>query len=139
MRLYFGTIFKHKTTERPQQIKPLFQQKSRDPCQASLYACNKAVRLLKKVALFQHCFPTRTQTNREVTKNKAALSTKKPRSVPGFIARVQQSRAAFEKGGCNWFISSPGDCDWFYPCRNNFKFCPWFTRLPRQPSPRWPH
>jgi hypothetical protein len=35
-------------------------------------------------------------------KNKAALSTKKPRSVPGLIVRVQQSRTAFDKGG---FIS----------------------------------
>jgi len=43
------------------------------------------------------------QNNRGVTKNKAALSTKKPRSVPGFIARVQQSRTAFEEGG---FIST---------------------------------
>jgi hypothetical protein len=38
-----------------------------------------------------------TQNNREVTKNKAALSTKKPRSVPGFIVRVQQSRSGFRK------------------------------------------
>jgi hypothetical protein len=46
-----------------------------------------------------------TQNNREVTKNKAALSTKKPPSVPGFIARAQQrnkATAAFEKCG---FIS----------------------------------
>jgi hypothetical protein len=55
MRLYFGTAFKHKTTERSQKIKPLFQKK------------------------------------------------KKPRSVPGFIVRAQQSRTAFEKGG---FIST---------------------------------
>jgi len=34
MRLYFGTVFKHKTTEESQKIKPLFQQKSRGPCQA---------------------------------------------------------------------------------------------------------
>jgi hypothetical protein len=26
----------------------------------------------------------------------------------------------------------------FKSLRNNFKFYPWFTRLPRQPSPRWP-
>jgi hypothetical protein len=43
-----------------------------------------------------------TAHNREVTKNKATLSTKMPRSAQGFIARVQQSRTAFDKGG---FIS----------------------------------
>ena len=37
------------------------------------------------------------QNNRGVTKNKAALSTKKPRTVPGLTARVQQSRTAFDK------------------------------------------
>jgi hypothetical protein len=36
-------------------------------------------------------------------KNKAALSTKMPRSVPGLIVRMQHSRAAFDKGG---FIST---------------------------------
>jgi len=69
--------------------------------QRSLCACNKAVRLSKRTALFQH--RPSTQNNREVIKNKAALSTKKPRSVPGLTARVQQGRTAFEKGG---FIST---------------------------------
>jgi hypothetical protein len=67
--------------------------------QTSLCACNKPVRLSKRAASFQHRFST--QNNREVTKNKAALSTKKPRSAPGLIARAQHS-AAFDKGG---FIS----------------------------------
>jgi hypothetical protein len=57
-------------------------------------------RLSTKAALFHRCFSM--QNNREVTKKKAALSTKKPRSVPGLSARVQHSRAAFDKGG---FIS----------------------------------
>ena len=49
---------------------------------AVLHACNKAVRLSTKAAFFHRCHSTQ----------------KKPRSVPGPIARAQQSRAAFEKG-----------------------------------------
>jgi hypothetical protein len=74
---FISTLFFN--TKQPRghkKIKPLFQQKSRGPCQASLYACNKAVRLSKKAALFQHC--SSTQNKREATKNKAALSTEKP-------------------------------------------------------------
>jgi hypothetical protein len=55
----------------------------------------KPQRLSKNTALLQHGLST--QNNREVTKLKAALSTKKPRSVPGFIARVQQNRSGFRK------------------------------------------
>jgi hypothetical protein len=65
-----------------------------------LYACNTAVRLSTKAALFHRCFST--QITERSQKNKAALSTKMPRSVPGFIVRVQYSRTAFDKGG---FIS----------------------------------
>jgi hypothetical protein len=62
------------------------------------------MRLSTKAALF-HYFTAvilSTQNIRKVTKNRAALSTKKPRSAPGLIVRVQQSRTAFDKGG---FIS----------------------------------
>jgi hypothetical protein len=38
-----------------------------------------------------------TPNNRETTTHKAALSTKKPRSAPGFVVRVQQSRSGFFK------------------------------------------
>jgi hypothetical protein len=94
-RVYFSTAFQHKTTERSQKIKPLFQQKCRNLCTRA----TKLQRLSKNTALFlstlQHGLST--QNNREVTKNKAALSTKKPQSVPGFIVRVQQSRSGFRK------------------------------------------
>jgi hypothetical protein len=58
------------------------------------------VRLLIKAALFTAVF--QHKTTREVTKNKAALSTKKPRFAPGLIVRVQHSRTAIDKSG---FIS----------------------------------
>jgi hypothetical protein len=48
MRLYFSAVVQHKITERSQKTKPLFQQKSRNPCQASLCACNKAAAALEK-------------------------------------------------------------------------------------------
>jgi hypothetical protein len=48
MRLYFSTAFQRKTTERSQKTKPLFQQKSRNPHQASLCACNKAAAAFEK-------------------------------------------------------------------------------------------
>ena len=38
-----------------------------------------------------------TLNNREVTMHKAALSTKKPRSAPGFVVRTQQSRSGLFK------------------------------------------
>jgi hypothetical protein len=45
--LFFNT----KQPRGHKKIKPLFQQKSRDPYQASLYACNTAARLSTKAAL----------------------------------------------------------------------------------------
>jgi hypothetical protein len=65
-----------------------------------LYAYNTAGRLSTKAALFHRCFQHKTTERSQ--KNKTVLSTKKPRSVPGLIVRVQQSRTAFDKGG---FIS----------------------------------
>jgi hypothetical protein len=53
-------------------------------------------RRLYFTAVFQHKTTERSQ------KNKAALSTKKPRFVPGLIVHVKHSRTAFDKGG---FIS----------------------------------
>ena len=41
-------------------------------------------------------------------KNKAALSTKKPRSAPSFIARVQQSRSDRDKPKAHVFESRRG-------------------------------
>ena len=69
-RLYFTAVIQHKTTERSQKHKATFV-KSRA---AVLCACNKAVRLSTKAAFFYRCYST--QNNREVTTNKAALSTK---------------------------------------------------------------
>ena len=55
----------------------------------------------KAVAAFEECgfisvrsFKTKQPRGH---KNKAALSTKKPRSAPSFIARVQQSRSDDDK------------------------------------------
>ena len=55
----------------------------------------------KAVAAFEECgfisvrsFKTKQPRGH---KNKAALSTKKPRSAPSFIARVQQSRGDHDK------------------------------------------
>ena len=124
-RLYFTAFIQHKTTERPQKHKAAFvksraavlhacnkaarlstnaalfnrccstqnnrwaserSQKHKAACVKSraavLHAYNKAVRLSTKAAFFHRCHSTQ----------------KKPRSVPGPIARAQQSRAAFEKG-----------------------------------------
>jgi hypothetical protein len=61
-RLYLTAVIQHKTTERSQKHKAAFV-KSRA---AVLYACNKAVRLSTKAALFHRCYST--QNNREVTK-----------------------------------------------------------------------
>jgi hypothetical protein len=92
---YFSAVFQHKTTERSQKIKPLCQQKSRDPHTAPLHACNKAE------AAFEKCgfVPARSFNTKQPRghKNKAALSTKKPWSVPGFIVRVQKSRNGFRR------------------------------------------
>jgi hypothetical protein len=93
--LYFNTVFQHKTTERSQKIKPLCQQKSCDPYQALLYAYNTAVWLSTKAALFYRYFFNTKQPRGH--KNKAALSTKMPRSVPGLIVRVQQRPYGFRQ------------------------------------------
>jgi len=62
---------------------------------ALLHACKKAA------AAFEECgfisvrsFKTKQPRGH---KNKAALSTKKPRSAPSFIARAQQSRSDDDK------------------------------------------
>jgi hypothetical protein len=55
----------------------------------------KPQRFSKNAALFQHGLST--QNSRKVTMHKAAHSTKKLQSVPGFIARAQQSRSGFRK------------------------------------------
>jgi hypothetical protein len=47
-RLYFSAVFQHKTTERSQKTKPLFQQESHDPCQASLHVHNKPAAAFEK-------------------------------------------------------------------------------------------
>jgi hypothetical protein len=52
VRLYFSAVFQHKTAGRSQKIKPLFQQQSRDPYQASLRACNKAATAFEKMRLY---------------------------------------------------------------------------------------
>jgi hypothetical protein len=54
----------------------------------------KLQRLSKNTALFQHGLST--LNSREITVHKAAPSTKKPRSAPGFIVRVQQSSGLFK-------------------------------------------
>jgi hypothetical protein len=58
-------------------------------------------RFLKAAAAFEKCgfisvrsFKTKQPRGH---KNKAVLSTKKPRSAPSFIARVQQSRSDRDK------------------------------------------
>jgi hypothetical protein len=67
-RLYFNAVFQHKTTERSQKIKPLCQQKSRDPHRASLHAYNKAETAHEKCGfmlyfgtVFQHKTTERSQ------------------------------------------------------------------------------
>jgi hypothetical protein len=79
-------------------IKPLFQQKAAIRARLD---CTRATQPYgfrqRRPKLFHRFFST--QNIREVTTNKAALSTKMPRSVPGFIVRVQHSRTAFDKGG----------------------------------------
>jgi hypothetical protein len=60
MRLYFSTAFQHKTTEWSQKKKPLFQQQSRDPCLASLCACNKPAAAFEKCGFISvRCFNTK--------------------------------------------------------------------------------
>jgi hypothetical protein len=56
---------------------------------ALLHAYNKAAAAFEKCDLFQHRLST--QNNREVTTNKAALSTKKPRSAPTVSVKVGHS------------------------------------------------
>jgi hypothetical protein len=68
---------------------------------ALLYACNKAAAAFKKCGFISaRSFKTKQPRGH---KNKAALSTKKPRSAPSFIIRVQQSRSDRDelyKGTC---------------------------------------
>jgi hypothetical protein len=69
MRLDFSAVFQHKTTERSQKIKPLFQQESRDPFQASLCECSKAAAAFEKCGFISARTYDITQRNREVKKN----------------------------------------------------------------------
>jgi hypothetical protein len=76
MRFYFSAVVQHKITGSSQKKKVLLQQNSCDPCQSGFIARVQQSRSgLKKIAALFQC-GLLTQNNREVTKNKAALSTK---------------------------------------------------------------
>ena len=69
-------------------------------------ACKKAAAAFEKCG-FISARPFKTKQPRG-HKNKAALSTKKPRSAPSFIARVQQSRSDRDKPKAHVFESRRG-------------------------------
>jgi hypothetical protein len=101
MRLYFSTAFQDKTTDRPQQIKPPFQPKRRNPYQASLYAYNKQsrsgfrkTRLYFSTAFQQHKTTGRSQKTKLAVAKAARrcqsrLPLPKPLSVVKAALRCQ--------------------------------------------------
>jgi hypothetical protein len=96
MRHYFSTAFQHKIIERSQKTKPPFQQKSRDPCLASLYAYNKAAAAFEKSG-FISARPFNAKQLRGHKKQSRSINKKSRDPNQASLCACSKAAAAFKK------------------------------------------